>query len=136
MNLLREKDESVAQLVDKALPLEGLVRNLGMHAGGVLIAPGKLTDFCPLYSQDENPDNVISQFDKKDVENVGLVKFDFLGLTTLTILEFAMRFIRLSVSWILIQRCVWKRSRLMTRKRITFSKWATRVPCFNLKVMA
>ncbi len=91
---LIEKDESVAQLIDKALPLEGLVRNLGMHAGGVLIAPGKLTDFCPLYSQDENPDNVISQFDKKDVENVGLVKFDFLGLTTLTILEFAMRFIR------------------------------------------
>lgn len=91
---LIEKDETVAQLVDKALPLEGLVRNLGMHAGGVLIAPGKLTDFCPLYSQDENPDNVISQFDKKDVENVGLVKFDFLGLTTLTILEFAMRFIR------------------------------------------
>ena len=91
---LIQKDESVAQLVDKALPLEGLVRNLGMHAGGVLIAPGKLTDFCPLYSQDENPDNVISQFDKKDVENVGLVKFDFLGLTTLTILEFAMRFIR------------------------------------------
>ena len=91
---LIEKDESVALLIDKALPLEGLVRNLGMHAGGVLIAPGKLTDFCPLYSQDENPDNVISQFDKKDVENVGLVKFDFLGLTTLTILEFAMRFIR------------------------------------------
>ena len=52
---LIEKDESVAQLVDKALPLEGLVRNLGMHAGGVLIAPGKLTDFCPLYSQDEKP---------------------------------------------------------------------------------
>ena len=92
---LIEKDETVAQLVEKALPLEGLVRNLGMHAGGVLIAPGKLTDFCPLYSQDENPDNVISQFDKKDVENVGLVKFDFLGLTTLTILEFAMRFIRM-----------------------------------------
>lgn len=91
---LIEKDETVAQLVDKALPLEGLVRNLGMHAGGVLIAPGKLTDFCPLYSQDENPDNVISQFDKKDVENAGLVKFDFLGLTTLTILEFAMGFIR------------------------------------------
>ena len=94
LKALIEKDETVAQLIEKALPLEGLVRNLGMHAGGVLIAPGKLTDFCPLYSQDENPDNVISQFDKKDVENVGLVKFDFLGLTTLTILEFAMRFIR------------------------------------------
>ena len=92
---LIEKDENVKMLVNQALPLEGLVRNLGMHAGGVLIAPGKLTDFCPLYSADENPDNVISQFDKKDVENVGLVKFDFLGLTTLTILEFAMRFIRM-----------------------------------------
>lgn len=92
---LIERDESVKMLVNQALPLEGLVRNLGMHAGGVLIAPGKLTDFCPLYSADENPDNVISQFDKKDVENVGLVKFDFLGLTTLTILEFAMRFIRM-----------------------------------------
>ena len=94
LKALIEKDETVAQLIEKALPLEGLVRNLGMHAGGVLIAPGKLTDFCPLYSQDENPDNVISQFDKKDVENLSLVKFDFLGLTTLTILEFAMRFIR------------------------------------------
>ena len=92
---LIERDETVKMLVHQALPLEGLVRNLGMHAGGVLIAPGKLTDFCPLYSADENPDNVISQFDKKDVENVGLVKFDFLGLTTLTILEFAMRFIRM-----------------------------------------
>ena len=91
---LIEKDETVKMLVDAALPLEGLVRNLGMHAGGVLIAPGKLTDFCPLYAADENPDSVISQFDKKDVENVGLVKFDFLGLTTLTILEFAMGFIR------------------------------------------
>lgn len=91
---LIEKDETVKMLVEAALPLEGLVRNLGMHAGGVLIAPGKLTDFCPLYAADENPDSVISQFDKKDVENVGLVKFDFLGLTTLTILEFAMRFIR------------------------------------------
>ena len=91
---LMEKDETVRTLVERALPLEGLVRNLGMHAGGVLIAPGKLTDFCPLYAADENPDSVVSQFDKKDVENVGLVKFDFLGLTTLTILEFAMRFVR------------------------------------------
>jgi DNA polymerase-3 subunit alpha len=64
-----------------------------MHAGGVLIAPGKLTDFCPLYSQDGGK-TVISQFDKDDVEAIGLVKFDFLGLTTLTILDWALRFIR------------------------------------------
>ncbi len=94
LKALMEKEESVQTLIKQALPLEGLVRNLGMHAGGVLIAPGKLTDFCPLYAADENPDSVVSQFDKKDVENVGLVKFDFLGLTTLTILEFAMGFIR------------------------------------------
>ena len=59
---------------------------MGMHAGGVLIAPGKLTDFCPLYQQSGSPASV-SQFDKDDVEAVGLVKFDFLGLATLTILE-------------------------------------------------
>ncbi len=88
------RDEVVRNLIERSKPLEGLVRNIGMHAGGVLIAPGKLTDFCPLYAQDENPDNVISQFDKKDVENVGLVKFDFLGLTTLTILTFACDFVK------------------------------------------
>jgi len=64
-----------------------------MHAGGVLIAPGRLTDFCPLYSA-EGASNVISQLDKDDVEAIGLVKFDFLGLTTLTILDWAERFVR------------------------------------------
>jgi DNA polymerase-3 subunit alpha len=64
-----------------------------MHAGGVLIAPGKLTDFCPLYAA-EGTSNVISQLDKDDVEAVGLVKFDFLGLTTLTVLDWAQRFVR------------------------------------------
>ena len=73
--------------------MEGLTRQLGMHAGGVLIAPGKLTDFCPLYNSDGRPENTISQFDKKDVENVGLVKFDFLGLTTLSILAKAVEII-------------------------------------------
>ena len=72
--------------------LEGITRNLGMHAGGVLIAPGKLTDFCPLYNADGKPENTVSQYDKKDVENVGLVKFDFLGLTTLTILAKAVEY--------------------------------------------
>ncbi len=82
-----------AELMGYAKELEGLTRNLGMHAGGVLIAPGKLTDFCPLYNADGKPENTVSQFDKKDVENVGLVKFDFLGLTTLTILSKAVEYI-------------------------------------------
>ncbi|HEV8260152.1 MAG TPA: DNA polymerase III subunit alpha, partial [Burkholderiales bacterium] len=67
--------------------------NVGMHAGGVLIAPGKLTDFCPLYTA-SGSDNAVSQLDKDDVEAIGLVKFDFLGLTTLTILDWTLRFIK------------------------------------------
>ena len=69
-----------------------MVRNIGMHAGGVLIAPGKITDFCPLYQQ-PGSDSAVSQFDKDDVEAIGLVKFDFLGLATLTILELAKDYI-------------------------------------------
>ncbi|MCP6514014.1 hypothetical protein NL469_27740, partial [Klebsiella pneumoniae] len=72
-----------------ALRLEGLVRNIGMHAGGVLIAPGKISDFSPVYCQ-PNGDSLVSQYDKDDVEAVGLVKFDFLGLRTLTILNMAL----------------------------------------------
>jgi DNA polymerase III subunit alpha len=88
----REKnEEDVASLLALAEQLEGLPRNVGMHAGGVLIAPGKLTDFCPLYAQEEGS-SMVSQFDKDDVEAVGLVKFDFLGLTTLTILDWTIRF--------------------------------------------
>lgn len=86
-------DEQYQELMRYAEPLEGITRNLGMHAGGVLIAPGPLTNFCPLYSQDGQPENTISQFDKHDVENVGLVKFDFLGLTTLTILNKCVEYI-------------------------------------------
>jgi DNA polymerase-3 subunit alpha len=88
-----EKDEEVKELFDLAGRLEDLTRNVGMHAGGVLIAPGKLTDFCPLYSADAGA-SVISQYDKDDVEKAGLVKFDFLGLTTLTILDWAVRFVK------------------------------------------
>ncbi|KAF1055964.1 MAG: DNA polymerase III subunit alpha [Burkholderia gladioli] len=88
-----DNDDEVHQLLDLAQRVEGLTRNVGMHAGGVLIAPGKLTDFCPLYVQGEDG-GVVSQYDKDDVESVGLVKFDFLGLTTLTILDWAERFIR------------------------------------------
>ncbi|MEY3485877.1 MAG: hypothetical protein RLZZ586_1607, partial [Pseudomonadota bacterium] len=105
----REKnEEEVKQLLALAQQLEGMTRNVGMHAGGVLIAPGKLTDFCPLYTQDAKDQDagVISQFDKDDVESIGLVKFDFLGesiglvkfdflgLTTLTILAGAERWIK------------------------------------------
>ncbi|MDH4053247.1 MAG: DNA polymerase III subunit alpha, partial [Rubrivivax sp.] len=86
-------DEEVAELLSLATRVEGLVRNIGMHAGGVLIAPGKITDFCPLYQQ-PGSDSAVSQFDKDDVEAIGLVKFDFLGLATLTILELAKTFIR------------------------------------------
>jgi DNA polymerase III subunit alpha len=89
-----EQEEEVRALVDLARPLEGLTRNIGMHAGGVLIAPGKLTDFCPLYCQLGQENSAISQFDKDDVEAVGLVKFDFLGLRNLTILDWAVRYVR------------------------------------------
>ena len=85
-------EEEVAALLSLAERVEGLVRNIGMHAGGVLIAPGKITDFCPLYQQ-PGSDSAVSQFDKDDVEQIGLVKFDFLGLATLTILELAKEFI-------------------------------------------
>ena len=81
-------EEDVRTLLALAQKLEGLTRNVGMHAGGVLIAPGKLTDFCPLYQQ-PGSESAVSQYDKDDVEAVGLVKFDFLGLATLTILEIA-----------------------------------------------
>ena len=86
------KEEDVHTLLELARKLEGLTRNIGMHAGGVLIAPGKLTDFCPLYLQPGST-SAVSQFDKNDVEAIGLVKFDFLGLATLTILEIAKDFI-------------------------------------------
>jgi DNA polymerase III subunit alpha len=89
----REKNEDeVRELLALSEKLEGLVRNVGMHAGGVLIAPGRLTDFCPLYAADGA--HVISQLDKDDVEAIGLVKFDFLGLTTLTVLDWAERYVR------------------------------------------
>ncbi|MFZ4744384.1 MAG: DNA polymerase III subunit alpha [Limnohabitans sp.] len=82
------KEDEVKTLLALAQKLEGMTRNVGMHAGGVLIAPGKLTDFCPLYQQPGST-STVSQFDKDDVESIGLVKFDFLGLATLTILELA-----------------------------------------------
>ena len=110
----REKnEEEVAELLALAEKLEGLTRNVGMHAGGVLIAPGKLTDFCPLYVADAS-DAAVSQFDKDDVEAVGLVKFDFLGLTTLTILDWTLRYIKSSsipTSTLTLENAAARRSR-------------------------
>ncbi len=93
INSIAESEEGVPELLELAERLEDLTRNVGMHAGGVLIAPGQLTDFCPLYCADSST-SVVSQFDKDDVESIGLVKFDFLGLRTLTILDWAMRHVR------------------------------------------
>jgi len=85
-----EQDEEVRGLIDLALRLEGLVRNAGKHAGGIVIAPSDLTDFSPLYCE-EGSQSTVTQFDKNDIEAVGLVKFDFLGLRTLTIIDWAVR---------------------------------------------
>jgi len=93
LKALIEEQEEVAELMRLARALEGLTRNVGMHAGGVLIAPGRLTDFAPLYCADGSTQTV-SQFDKDDVEKAGLVKFDFLGLTTLTIIAECERHVR------------------------------------------
>jgi DNA polymerase-3 subunit alpha len=86
------EDEEVAAIIDLARSLEGLVRNAGKHAGGVVIAPGELTDFTPLYCE-EGGGNLVTQLDKDDVEAIGLVKFDFLGLKTLTIIDWAVQII-------------------------------------------
>ncbi|MEJ2529813.1 MAG: DNA polymerase III subunit alpha, partial [Gammaproteobacteria bacterium] len=83
-------EEEVTELIDMAMSLEGVARNAGKHAGGVVIAPTVLTDFTPLYCE-ASGDNLVTQFDKDDVEAVGLVKFDFLGLRTLTIVDWALK---------------------------------------------
>ncbi|MDE1460384.1 DNA polymerase III subunit alpha [Spartinivicinus poritis] len=82
-------DEAAQEIWEMALKLEGTTRNVGKHAGGVVIAPTKLTDFAPLYC-DEEGHGLVTQFDKDDVEQAGLVKFDFLGLRTLTIIDWAL----------------------------------------------
>jgi DNA polymerase III subunit alpha len=87
---LRETDDDVRAVLDLARQLEGLVRNAGKHAGGVVIAPTRITDFAPLYRV-EGETATVTQFDKDGLEAVGLVKFDFLGLRTLTIIEMAVQ---------------------------------------------
>lgn len=85
-----DTEEDVKELFHLALKLEGITRNAGKHAGGVVIAPSALTDFSAIYCE-EGSTQIVSQFDKDDVEAVGLVKFDFLGLRTLTIIDWALR---------------------------------------------
>ncbi|MDF7675428.1 DNA polymerase III subunit alpha [Neisseriaceae bacterium ESL0693] len=85
MQLLHQ--EEAEELMPLALKLEDLTRGLGMHAGGVLMAPGKIADFCPIYQASGEDASPVSMFDKDDVEQIGLVKFDFLGLRNLTIIE-------------------------------------------------
>ena len=85
-----ESEDDTRSILELALKLEGVARNAGKHAGGVVIAPGPLTDFSPLYT-DPRTGSVVTQFDKNDVEAVGLVKFDFLGLRNLTIIDWALK---------------------------------------------
>src|SRR5690606_28705223 len=85
-------DEEAQEIWEMALQLEGITRNVGKHAGGVVIAPTTLTDFAPLYC-DETGGGLVTQFDKDDVEQAGLVKFDFLGLRTLTIIDWAVKMV-------------------------------------------
>ena len=87
---LYEQDEEVAAVIDLGRKLEGITRNAGKHAGGVVISPSRLTDFTPLYCE-PGGQGLVTQFDKDDVEAVGLVKFDFLGLRTLTIIDWALQ---------------------------------------------
>ncbi len=90
---LYQQDDEVKDLIDMARRLEGVTRNAGKHAGGVVIAPTQITDFSALYCDDEGK-NPVTQFDKNDVETAGLVKFDFLGLRTLTIIQWALDMIK------------------------------------------
>lgn len=93
---LYNNNEDVKNLIDISKKLEGVNRNVGKHAGGVVISPTKITDFCPIYC-DEKGDNRVTQFDKNDIEYIGLVKFDFLGLRTLTIINHAVEMINVQL---------------------------------------
>ena len=92
-----EESEESREVFDMALKLEGLSRSVGTHAAGVVIAPTALTDFTPLFL-DSDKGTVASQFDMGDVESAGLVKFDFLGLKTLTVIDQSVKRINSKLS--------------------------------------
>ena len=92
LNDFLKSDDEAAEIWDMAMQLEGISRNCGKHAGGVVISPSRITDFSPIYC-DDSGHGVVTQFDKNDVEDAGLVKFDFLGLRTLTIIDWAIKMI-------------------------------------------
>ncbi len=92
-----QDEEEVSEIIDLAYKLEGIARNVGKHAGGIVIAPGSIADFCPTYF-DPQSDSLMTQFDKDDVETIGLVKFDFLGLRTLTVIDRAVKTINQSLN--------------------------------------
>ncbi|MFT7533648.1 MAG: DNA polymerase-3 subunit alpha, partial [Gammaproteobacteria bacterium] len=94
LRLRYENEEEVTELIDSARMLEGLARNVGKHAGGVVIAPNDLSDFVPLFAEPGMPQPV-TQFDKDDLESIGLVKFDFLGLRTLTVIHSTMKMVNI-----------------------------------------
>lgn len=99
IQLFLQNDADAQEIWDMSLQLEGTVRGVGKHAGGVVIAPTKITDFAPVYCAEEldasdDELGLVSQYDKGDVESVGLVKFDFLGLRTLTIIDWALKIIK------------------------------------------
>ena len=87
-----DTDDAVKELIDMALALEGITRNVGKHAGGVVISPSDINEFSPIYCE-QGSQSIVTQFDKNDVETVGLVKFDFLGLKTLTVIDWALEII-------------------------------------------
>jgi DNA polymerase-3 subunit alpha len=118
-------DEEVTAIIDLAKSLEGLVRNAGKHAGGVVIAPDQLTDFAPLYCEDGGS-SLVTQLDKDDVEAIGLVKFDFLGLKTLTIIDWAERIVNATVA------CLWtmrRHSGCCRARRLPRCSSSSRVAC-------
>lgn len=85
-----EEDDEVKSIIDLAIKLEGIIRNVGKHAGGLVISPKPIVNFSPLYFEANNS-SPVTQFDKNDIEDIGLVKFDFLGLKTLTIIDLAVK---------------------------------------------
>ncbi len=90
LNRRYQDEDDMRGIIDLAMSLEGLTRNAGKHAGGVVIAPSALTDFTPLFCE-SGGGSIVTQFDKDDIETIGLVKFDFLGLRTLTIIDWTLK---------------------------------------------